>query len=60
MNELRDKKGLDPIYDRVSFAKKREESFDRLADVVREHIQLDAIYQKMKEFQKGACHVKDM
>jgi adenosylcobyric acid synthase len=60
MNELRDKKGLDPIYDRVSFAKKREESFDRLADVVREHIQLDAIYQKMKEFQKGACHVNDM
>jgi adenosylcobyric acid synthase len=50
LNEIRSKKGLQPIHDRVSFNQLREEAFDRLADGVREHIQLDYIQEKMKEF----------
>jgi adenosylcobyric acid synthase len=50
LNQIRNKKGLLPICDRVSFNQLREEAFDRLADGVREHIQLDYIQEKMKEF----------
>ncbi|MDQ0256348.1 adenosylcobyric acid synthase [Evansella vedderi] len=52
LNDVRASKGLDPIVERASFSKKREEAFDRLAEVVRENIQLDEIYRKMDEFHK--------
>lgn len=53
LNEIRSKKGLEPIYHRASFAQKREDGFDLLAKVVRENIQLDRIYQLMTDFQQG-------
>lgn len=52
LNQLRQTKGLAPIYDRVSFNQLREEAFDRLADHVRGHVKLDFIEQKISEFQK--------
>ena len=53
LNEIRSKKGLEPICNRASFAQKREDGFDSLAKVVRENIQLDRIYQLMTDFQQG-------
>jgi adenosylcobyric acid synthase len=52
LNSLRHRKGLPPIVNRTSFARLREESFDRLAAVVREHVSLELIYRKMAEFQE--------
>ncbi|MFC4799361.1 cobyric acid synthase [Neobacillus sp. GCM10023253] len=52
LNEIRLKKGLEPIKNRVSFSQKREEGFDVLAKVVRENIQLDRINKLITDFQK--------
>lgn len=50
LNEIRIKKGLEPIRNRASFAQKREASFDLLAKVVRENLQIDRIYKLMTDF----------
>ena len=50
LNDIRGKKGLDPINDRVSFAKKREDGFDLLASEVRKNIKLDQINQLCQKF----------
>lgn len=52
LNEIRGKKGLEPITNRASFSEKREEGFDILANVVREHIQLDRLNQLLVDYQK--------
>ncbi|WP_335869904.1 cobyric acid synthase [Bacillus sp. 2205SS5-2] len=52
LNSLRVKKGLEPIENRISFARLREESFNKLADVVREHLSLELIYKRMIDFQR--------
>jgi adenosylcobyric acid synthase len=52
LNEIRLKKGLEPIPNRASFSQKREEGFDLLAKVVRENIQLDRINKLITDFQK--------
>jgi adenosylcobyric acid synthase len=52
LNQIRQIKGLAPIYQRVSFNQLREEAFDRLADHVRGHVKLDVIEQLMKDYQK--------
>jgi adenosylcobyric acid synthase len=52
LNVIREKKGLAPIYHRVSFNQLREEAFDRLADHVRKNVKFDIIQQKMEEFQQ--------
>ncbi|AGK52172.1 cobyric acid synthase [Bacillus sp. 1NLA3E] len=51
LNEIRHRKGLTPIYDRISFNQLREEAFDKLADHVRNHVKMDLIEQKMQEYQ---------
>lgn len=51
LNDIRSKKGLPPIEERVSFNTLREEAFNRLASGVRNHTKLDYIYGKMEEFQ---------
>ncbi len=43
LNQIRAQKGLAPITGRYSFTKKREEAFDRLANVVRENIKLEQL-----------------
>ncbi|WP_227935536.1 cobyric acid synthase [Alkalihalobacillus deserti] len=53
LNEIRQTKGLEPIHNRASFARKKEEGFDLLAKVVRENIELDRINEMMIEFQKN-------
>ncbi|NRD79189.1 cobyric acid synthase [Bacillus sp. BRMEA1] len=53
LNHLRKTKGLAPIDKRISFNQLREEAFNRLADHVRAHVNLDYIHQKMMEFQNG-------
>lgn len=60
LNEIRSKKGLDPICNRTSFDKKREESFDILAKVVRENIQIERIHKLITDFQQGETNYKDM
>ncbi|MEH7415497.1 cobyric acid synthase [Neobacillus drentensis] len=57
LNQIRRKKGLEPIHNRPSFNLLREEAFDRLAEHVREHVKLDIIEQLMKDYQKrGISH----
>lgn len=53
LNDIRLKKGLEPINERTSFAQKKEEGFDLLAKVVRENIQLERIEQLMEDYQKA-------
>ncbi|OIJ19284.1 cobyric acid synthase CobQ [Anaerobacillus alkalidiazotrophicus] len=50
LNQIRADKGLHEMNDRVSYQQIREQAFDRLADHVRKHVQLDKINEKMKEF----------
>jgi adenosylcobyric acid synthase len=52
INEIRVKKGLELISNRISFNQIREEAFDRLADHVRSHVKIDLIEEKMIEFQQ--------
>ncbi|MED4226532.1 cobyric acid synthase [Neobacillus cucumis] len=52
LNQIRQKKGLEPIHKRPSFNQLREEAFDRLAEHVRKHVKLDDIEQLMKDYQK--------
>ncbi|HZH58063.1 MAG TPA: cobyric acid synthase [Metabacillus sp.] len=59
LNEIRSKKGLEPIYDRASFAKKREEGFDLLASEVRKHIKLDKINQLCADFAANSTRNKE-
>ncbi|NSL50687.1 cobyric acid synthase [Calidifontibacillus erzurumensis] len=51
LNDLRIQKGLEPIVERVSIHKLREQAFDKLADHLRRHIDLSYIYEKMRQFQ---------
>lgn len=53
LNKLRAEKGLAPIHERPSFIALREQGYDLLADTVRRHVRLDAIEEKMKEFQQS-------
>jgi adenosylcobyric acid synthase len=52
LNQIRSLKGLPPINGRVSFNQMREEAFDRLADHVRQHVDMEFIQQKMVEFKQ--------
>ncbi|MCL7746572.1 cobyric acid synthase [Halalkalibacter alkaliphilus] len=52
LNEIRHTKGLEPIYHRASFSKRKEEGFDLLAKVVRENIQINRIHKIMTDFQE--------
>ena len=47
LNEVRRDKGLEPRKQQVAFGALREQSFDRLADHVRRHVDMDTIYQLM-------------
>lgn len=53
LNKLRMEKGLAPIHERPSFVALREQGYNLLADTVRRHVRLDAIEEKMKEFQQS-------
>ena len=57
LNELRVTKGLEPIENRASFERKKEEGFDLLAEVVRENIQLDRIKKLMEEYYANHIHL---
>ncbi|RNB85633.1 cobyric acid synthase [Brevibacillus panacihumi] len=53
LNKLRMEKGLAPIHERPSLVALREQGYNLLADTVRRHVRLDAIEEKMKEFQQS-------
>ena len=51
---LSERKGIDcPAYDPESHMARQEKELDRLADVVREHIDLEMIYRAMEEYDNG-------
>nr|WP_106783220.1 cobyric acid synthase [Lysinibacillus timonensis] len=52
LNDIRIMKGLEPIYNRASFTQKREEGFDLLAKVVKEHLDIERIHQMIIDYQK--------
>ncbi|MBO8163656.1 MAG: cobyric acid synthase [Brevibacillus sp.] len=53
LDAIRQRKGLPPLADRPSFVRLREEGFDRLADHVRRHVQIDYIEEQMRLFAEG-------
>lgn len=56
LNRIRAQKGLPPLHERVSFQQLREDAFNRLADHVRSHVQLERIEAAMKQFQENASN----
>ena len=60
LNLIRRSKGLAPREERPSFVRLREEGFDRLADHVREHVQVAYIEEQMRLFAAGkrGCTVR--
>ncbi|PSL46912.1 adenosylcobyric acid synthase (glutamine-hydrolysing) [Salsuginibacillus halophilus] len=49
LNDIRETKGLAPIYGRSSYQARRESGFDQAADLVRRNCRMDAIYALMDE-----------
>jgi len=45
LNRIREAKGWEPLPVRLRFGSRREEAFDRLADHVRTHLDMDRIYE---------------
>ncbi len=57
LNTIRNSKGLPPIKDRISFNQLREEAFDRLADHVRKHVDMDVIQREMENFHQRSLSI---
>ncbi|WP_416148835.1 cobyric acid synthase [Salipaludibacillus sp. HK11] len=53
LNDLRGRKGLPEINDRVSFQALKEQSFHHLAQLVESHLNMELIEDKMALFQKN-------
>jgi len=56
LNAIRKRKGLREIYERPSIKTIREDAFNRLADCLRKHINIDYIYRQMECFQTLGNH----
>ncbi len=52
LNQIREGKGLSAINHRISYNHLREESFNRLAELVRKHVDMNYINKKMVEFRE--------
>ncbi len=50
LNCIRFKKGLPTLEKRESYDEIREASFDKIAETLRQHLSLQTIYEKMKDF----------
>ncbi len=50
LNDIRKRKNLPPLADRVSFESLREESYRRLAEQVRQHVDVARIHRQMIDF----------
>jgi adenosylcobyric acid synthase len=50
INRIRKDKGLEEKHDRVTFRSQREEAYDQLAELVKEHINIPFIEEKMHEY----------
>lgn len=48
LNKIRIKKGLEPIYDFMSMESFKEKEYRRLANVMRNHVNMNAIYKILK------------
>jgi adenosylcobyric acid synthase len=54
INEIRSDKGWSPFAGELKFMSKREAAFDRLADHVRQHLDMERIYAMMnRENERG-------
>lgn len=53
LNEVRSRKGLPISLHEISYYGLREQSFDRLADHFRQHVDMDRIYQIINQGKKG-------
>ncbi|ADO84133.1 cobyric acid synthase [Ilyobacter polytropus] len=54
LNNIRKNKGLDEINDAIDFQEFKEREFDKLADIVREHLDMEKIY-KILEGENVEC-----
>jgi adenosylcobyric acid synthase len=52
LNHIRKEKGLPPIEERILFHQLREEAFNRLAEHVRQHVDMTIIQEEMEKFHK--------
>ena len=51
LNEIRKEKGLDDVASKVqSFDEFKETEYEKLAEVVRKHVDIDKVYQIIKEW----------
>ena len=50
LNSIRMQKGLSEMKEPVYFGRLREKNFDKLAEQVRRHVNLELIYQQMKVY----------
>lgn len=48
LNNVRMKKGLEPLEEDFSFAKFKEEQYDKLANLIRDNLDIEEIYKIMK------------
>ncbi|WP_437888796.1 cobyric acid synthase [Phytobacter sp. V91] len=55
INALRARKGLPPLDITVDYARYKSQQFDRLAQGMRQNIDIDRIYQIMHQHQEQAC-----
>lgn len=55
LNGLRQRKGLPSLDVRVDYAQYKAQQFDILADAMRQHVDIDRIYQIMQQHQEQAC-----
>ena len=54
LNNIREMKGLERIESKVkSFKEFKDKEYDRLADFLREHLDIDKIYQIMQEHEEN-------
>lgn len=55
INGLRQRKGMPPLDAAVSYAQYKAQQFDLLASAMREHVDIERIYQIMQQHQEPAC-----
>jgi len=55
INSLRQRKGLAALNIALDYARYKAQQFDLLADAMRQHLDIDRIYQIMQQHQEQAC-----
>lgn len=53
LNAIRRRKGLDALENDISFTQFKQNEYDRLAQAMRQHLDIDRIYQIMADYDQG-------